>query len=85
LKTVFLERVTRVLWVLRGVGITIDPGPKADTTKIGEILTCVRHHGIDTEDMEVLFGQHRKQITEIGRDVEDARTYFDLSKQQFTK
>jgi hypothetical protein len=71
--------------MLRGVGIAIDRGPKEDTTKIGEILTCVKHHGINTENMKGLLGQHRKQITEIGQDVEDARTHFDLSKQQLTK
>lgn len=81
----FLERVIRIPWVLDGAVIAIDPGPKEDTTKIGEILTCVRHHRIDTEDMKGLLGQHRKQITEIGRDVEDGRTHFDLSKQQLTK
>jgi hypothetical protein len=84
-ETTFLGRVSGILWVLRGVGIAIDPGPKEDTTKIGEILTCVKQHGIDTEDMKGLVGQHRKQIAEIGRDVEDARTHFDLSKQQLTK
>jgi hypothetical protein len=48
-----------------GAGIATDPGLKEDTTKIGEILTCVKHHGIDTEDMKGLLGQHRKQIMEI--------------------
>jgi len=51
--------------VLGRAGIAIDPGPKKDTTKIGKILTCVRHHGIDTEDMKGLLAQHRKQIMEI--------------------
>lgn len=61
----FLGRVIGSLGVLGGAGIAIDPGPKEDTTKIGEILTCVSHHGIDTEDMKGLLGQHRKQILEI--------------------
>lgn len=62
----FLGGVVGSLWdVGGGIGIAIDPGPKEDTTKIGEILTCVRLHGIDTEDMKGLLGQHRKQIMEI--------------------
>jgi hypothetical protein len=61
----FLGRVVGSLWVLGGAGFAIDPGPKEDTTKIGKILTCVRHHRIDTEDMKGLLGQHRKQVMEI--------------------
>jgi len=73
------------VWGGGGAGIAIDRGPKEDTTKIGDIVTCVRHHRIDTEDMKGLLGQHRKQVMEILRDVEDARTHFDLSNQQLTK
>lgn len=58
----FWEELLEVCRCWRGAGIAIDPGPKEDTTKIGEILTCVRHHGIDTEDMKGLLGQHQKQI-----------------------
>lgn len=65
MKVTFLGRVIGSLWVFGGGGIAIDLGPKEDTTKIGEILTCVRHHGIDTEDMKGLLGQHGKQIMEI--------------------
>jgi len=51
--------------VLGGARFAIDSGPKEDTTKIGKILTYVRHHRIDTEDMKGLPEQHRKQVMEI--------------------
>jgi len=51
--------------MLGGTGFAIDPSPKEDTTKIGEIVTCVGHHMIDNEDMKGLLGQHRKQVMEI--------------------
>jgi hypothetical protein len=85
LKVAFLGGIYGVLWVLVGRGIEIDPGLKEDMTKIGEILTCGRHHGTETEDMKPLFGQHLNQITDTVQDVEDSRSHFDLSKQQLTK